>query len=538
MRLTFLSASTKLSPRDVALVHSLKEAGHDVSTSRWDGKDGSQVRVQPIGDRGRPRRLARQQPEIILPATSKMVAIADRGAGLTNSWVARRPDWPAPVRDLIGAVPDDPSLSTPVGFAAAQRAPWDEYHGATPGDRHKGHHIILCYRSTPASPGHYLRAAFERAGVSVLSTDRIDFDQLGREGTDFDAVVIVESPTPPIELSGDNPGIPVVYWVHHGEHHLEGNLRLADRYGADLVLLAHSWHLAFRFDRAVERFPFAVDPSPDRDRADFDSRGWDLAFVGSIEGSAYARRRQLIHDAQTGLARVRVESDVTPAEMNLIYGDSRAVLNDGGRRHLPITMRVFEAVGAGALLVSEPAPGLDLLLGDSFWPIGPNGIDVGALGMALVDGTAEARASEATGLTLDAHTYDHRVDLLMAFLRGLEHHRDRSPTPLSPVDRFLYDHPYGQRILDGAGIVTDLSREIWTGDSIEQEPALRSFDTVTIGASTPRSWAKAARRFVVGNGLDPDVLGLAPRSVRTQEDLTIIDVGGPGYDLETVGGLP
>lgn len=537
MRISVLSAGLDPSPRTGALLHSLTSAGHQVALAglyhrrlrgdaMFDLVDWTTAGPEPV-EGGR-----RSRPEIIHPDTSRMVERADRMAPALGAWVARRPDWPIPARDLIAAVPSRPELSIPSTGTVPEREPWLDHAGSPSPARHRGRRIALCFRSTPASPAHHLRSALEKAGVDVVVTDRLDFSAV--EGIEL--VVCVESPAPPIELVGRNPGIPVVFWVHHGEHHLEGNLRLADAYGADLILLAHSWHLAYRFDRRVERFPFGADPS--LSPPPFAERHWDLGFVGAIEGSTYERRRMLLEQASASLESVEVRSGLPPDQVGSVYRDSRAVLDEGGTRHLPITMRVFEASGAGALLVADAAPGLDLILGDDFVRIPDGGLDGVELMRALIDGSGETKAANAYRRMQELHTYDHRVDLLFRFAQGLTHEHPRTETDGSPLDLFLAAHPYGQRILDFSGEVDAPDREVHRPGDISGHLRPGSFDTVVVDRQPSPEIARAARRYLIGFGLDPDNLPRRFRSVTRYDELVVVDVGGAGYDVETVGGPP
>jgi hypothetical protein len=481
------------------------------------------------GDAGLP-------PEVIWAETSRLVDAADRAALQNRAWVARRPDWPAAGRDHLLATPADPSLSVPVDRSIPERSPWDRHTGPTPEGRHRRRVVVLAFRSTPSGPGHYLARALTRAGVEVRVTDRIDLAQ----HSDADAVLIVESPTPPIEITGQSD-VPIVFWVHHGEHHLDGNLRLAARYGADLVLMAHSWHLALRFTARVERFPFGVAPElVPPDPPAFAERPYDLSFVGSVAGSAYERRRSLIAQARASLDRVEVAEGISPLDMAVLYGRSRSVLNEGGTRHRPITMRVFETIGAGALLVTEPAPGLDLLFDGLYTTVGETGLAGEQLRSLLAGPDAAAMASAAHVHALTAHTYDHRVDLLFRLVDEV----GRASTPrATPAGRdsfapFLAAHPYGQRILDASGELDAPDREVWRVSDLRDDPAPASFDTVVLGPTDPPELAVCARRFVVGIGLDAESVAVTPRTVTRVGALTVLDLGAPGYDVDTVGGPP
>jgi hypothetical protein len=537
VRISVLSAARDPSPRTRALLFSLAGAGHGVTLAdlvhrrlrgevMQDRVDWTPSGPSPIAG----GRLSR--PEIIHPDTSRITPAADQVAERLQAWVARRPDWPRPGRDLVAAVPERPELAVPARGPVPEKEPWLEHAGEVPTGRHQGRRIALCFRSTPASPAHRLRAALERAGVEVVVGERIDFTRL----EDVDLIVIVESPTPPIEAIGENPGIPVVFWVHHGEHHLDGNLRLTAAYGADLVLLAHSWHLAYRFDRRVERFPFGAESSPSP--PPFANRRWDLGFVGAIEGSAYERRRSLLEQARSSLEQVEVRSGIPPQDIPDLYRNSRAVLDEGGTRHFPITMRVFEATGAGALVVTDPAPGVELILGHDYHEIPESGLDGESLRMALGDGSGEAKAAGAYRRVQEMHTHDHRVDLLFRLTHGLAHEHRRVEPDGSPLGRFLASHPYGQRILDLAGEVDASDREVYRPGDISGDLKPGSFDTVVVKGRPSPELTRAARRYLIGFHLDPDDLPGQFRSVTRHDDLVVIDVGGAGYDTETVGGPP
>jgi hypothetical protein len=535
VRVALLTKSSGTAPRSTALVASLLGAGHRVSvarltSSRWRGERLRAIEHPLVdGDAGLP-------PEVIWAETSRLIEVADRAAAPIGSWVARRPDWSAAARDHLLATPADPALSVPVGRSTPERSPWDLHTGPTPEGRHHQRVVVLAFRSTPSGPGHYLAKALTRAGVEVRMTDRIDLSQ----HTDADAVLLVESPTPPIEITGHSE-VPIVFWVHHGEHHLDGNLRLAARYGADLVLMAHSWHLALRFTARVERFPFGVAPElVPPDPPAYVQRPYDLAFVGSVAGSAYERRRSLISQARESLDRVEVAEGISPLDMAVLYGRSRSVLNEGGTRHRPITMRVFETIGAGALLVTEPAPGLELLFDGLYATVNEQGLAGEDLRSLLAGPEAAGMAAAAHDHALTAHTYDHRVDLLFRLVDevGTAATPRAAATGSDPVTAFLAANPYGQRILDATGEVDAPGREVWRMSDLGDAPAPGSFDTVVLGPGDLPELAQAARRFVVGIGLDPDALGISPRRVRALGALTVIDLGAPGYDVTTVGGPP
>jgi hypothetical protein len=531
VRLSLLTHSDRLSPRALALLESLTMAGHEVSVARPASGRLRRRRLTAIDHPLATDRSPRPDPTIIWPVVSTLVDEADRIADQLDAWVARRPDWPEPNRDLVRVVPARPELSTPVRAPVPERRPWEQHAGVCQLGRHAGKTVVLAYRSTPASPGHLLRRALERAGVEVRVVERVDLDA----HSDADFVLVIESPSPPIRFSGSAP-IPVVFWVHHGEHHLDGNLRLARQYRADLVLMAHSWHLAGRFAVPVERFPFAVAPELAQGAA-WSGRDIDLAFVGRTQGRMYRRRVELIEQARGALRSVEAVGGVGPAEMMSLYRRSKMVLNEGGTRHFPITMRVFEAIGAGALLVTDPAPGLEELFEGGYITIDQDGLDTGHLQELLDTSEASTIAGATYEKAIHAHTYDHRVDLLMRHTDGLMATATGETTGSDdPVEVFLARHPYCQRVLDAAGRITEAGREVWRPKDLTDEPKPGSYDLVALSDRSRPALARAARRYVIGWGVDPDRLGLTYRSVSMVDDMTVIDLGADAYDVATVGG--
>jgi hypothetical protein len=404
--------------------------------------------------------------------------------------------------------------------------------------------LVICYRNTGRNPGRYLHSALLDSGVEVTHWERIDWERLP-EGTD--AVVVVESPLPPLPVAGTNPGVPVLFWVHHGEHHLYTNLRLQRRYGAHLVLLAHSWHLAHRFVGWVDRLPFGVPTELYGDPVDFDSRRWDVGFVGRVDESGpYTKRRELLRKLAglLGEENVIIRSGLTPEEMASIYQQCRIVVNDGGTRHLPITMRVFEALGAGAALVTEPAPGLDLLLQPGFHYF-PWGSDPGTLIRRILS-SGEARTVAAAGHdeAYRRHTYRHRVADLASLVRELR----AGPLPEVPVATrrsglagILDEAVDCQRILtDDPDLISELcpDREVWDLTRVGQRAIGNRYDAVILlrrDTSPPEPILAAASKLIVADPVYRDAVEhqlSRPTSVQHTEDLVVVHFWDRGYRLD------
>jgi hypothetical protein len=359
-------------------------------------------------------------------------------------------------------------------------------------------------------------------------------------------VVIVESPYPALDVTGVKPGVPTLFWVHHGEHHLPANLRLTTRYQADAVLMAHSWHLAHRFPVPIHRFPFAVAPELDPGAHVWRDRRSDVAMVGSGiggTGTRYARRREIADalDSDQGID-VELAYGLSPDEMIALYGNSRIVVNDGGPRHFPITMRVFEALGAGSLLVTEDIPGTDAVLrrGEHYVVMEE---DVAAqVHRLLQHERSSSIAASGRRWVNERHTYDHRIDQLVD-LAGVTEGRPggrKSSTAKSPLATLIDQDVEVQHLAvfgDPGHLGLD-DRAVRRGDATKLSE--RSIDAVVIGdGEVPdlRRAVLAARGYVYADASHrEDVARILERdrpeaAMAELEGLLRADIGGAPYRM-------
>lgn len=534
MRITILAVNDFLAdPRAQVLYQQLTRAGHDVTVVRLASESDSAflvARNQPEGT-SLPARLIRRfqtdkrrnrlrhqalvaaaeeaNGDIIHPTSSPAVALAVQVAATTDALVARAPQWPS------GG-----------DFDLIENAPYEAHpsFGGTsvePG-RHTGTRVALAYRKTDSNPGKYLEAALERAGVKVdLHTNSIDFDTLP---ADTDGVVFVEGPYPAIGVQGDTPDVPVAFWVHHGEHHLAANLRLAERYRADLILLAHSWHLAHYFRQPVQRFPFGMATDLFEGSTPIADRTYDVAMVGAYirGGGPYAFRGHLTTSLESALSSTAFEEGVTADRMASLYEQARIIPNEGGTRHFPITMRVLEAVGAGALLVSQPIPGLDQILTPGVHYIEMEDDFVRQFHEILDNHPAMQRIVDAARQQVTAHhLYDHRVNELVERLSITS-----KIEPLRPVENedelalLIEADVEVQRILVAPG--TELispGREVW---SDVRSPSPQSFEAVVFrGELPPLEVLSAARRYIYAAPHDVDKVRSYVSEHQPQSDIEV-----------------
>lgn len=541
MRITVLAVNDyEHDPRARVLTHQLTNAEHDVALVRIGESahpdpdltvsedlvaahqpQGTSIRARvtrklqttTARDGRRNEALAnaavRTRAELIHPTTEKALPTAVTAAYKSPAYVARAPQWDSAGRfDLIDHSPAVRNASRSVRHGLAfhspdsQRSPYRPEPG-----RHSGTRIALAYRKTDSNPGKYLEAALHRAGVAAdLHTDTINFDALP---SDTDAVVFVEGPYPEITVSGKTPAIPIAFWVHHGEHHLAANLRLADRYRADLILLAHSWHLTHFFRQPVQRFPFGMAPELFDGSTPIAERRYDVAMVGAYirGGGPYAFRGRLTTSLEAALPSTAFEEGVSAARMAELYEQARIIPNEGGTRHFPITMRILEAVGAGALLVTQPIPGLDqILIPDKhFVHLETDFVDQ-FLTLLSDPANIQTMVDQARSHVAGAHLYDHRVDELLAGLRAAEKVPPRPTSSLTdPLAKLIDNDVEVQRVLAAPG--TDVAlpgRELWVD---VPDPVAGSYEAVAFRDGTPSdAILAAARRYLYGQAPDRPAL--------------------------------
>lgn len=473
---------------------------------------------------------ARSGASMFHACSEQAVPVAAHAARQAGAVVTRHPGWPdAGAVDLVSLAPGAPTANpTIVQLPYAPHTPGEQAVSSRPAiSRHAGRRIGLVYRKTDTNPGRYLEDALIRAGVEVTVFTR---DMTWEELAGLDAAVFVESPPPAIAISGSRPSIPVAYWAHHGEHHLASNLRLTRRYQANVVLLAHSWHLAHYFPVPVVRFPFGIAPDLFDPSMDLQERPFDVAMVGAHlrTGGPYPFRHELVNalEAHLGATRVAFEEGVPRTRMAELYGRARLVPNEGGTRHYPITMRVFEAIAARAVLWTQPVPGLDRLFTPEshFVPMRPDFVSQVDDLLARPD-RLQAVADAALHHALGHHTYDHRVDELLAAVAVAP------PTPASPTDpprdslaSWIDQDVEVQRILDATALPLSEEmpdREIWPVTD-HPEPTPGSFGAVALDGTTEATepLLAAARKYIYGRGVESDLRSFVDEHAPHSEILT------------------
>lgn len=485
---------------------------------------------------------------LFLPTDPRALDAAVTAATRSGGAVLRTPKMEqAGAVDLVDLAPQHPDVAEPAAGLGAHHTPaWDAAPYEPVPNAHAGKRVVLCYRKSEINPGRYLEEALRRAGVQLrVETESIDLDTVT---DDTDAVVFVEAPYPALQVTGST-GVPTLFWFHHGEHHLHANLRLADRYRADAVLMAHSWHLAPFAHLPVHRFPFGMATDLLDPAKPLAERAYDVAMVGAklFGGGAYGRRQRMVSELSSALPAERLgfRENVLAPEMADLYADSRIVINEGGTRHYPITMRVFETVGSGAVLLSDRLPGMEMLLEEDtqYVVLGDDVVSDCRRLLADIDGLQQI-ADSALERAMGRHTYAHRVDELFDIAASTKK-RDipERPDRMGPLATAIDRDAEVQRVafLEAPELVDELpDREVMDAAVLAPHRlAPTKMETVAIRAddvSDLFDLMRSARRYVyiegAARGLADYLEAEQPQAeVSKAGGVTRIDLMAPSYRI-------
>ena len=199
-------------------------------------------------------------------------------------------------------------------------------------------------------------------------------------------------------------------------------------------------------------------------------------------------------------------------------------------------MRVLEAVGAGALLVSQPVPGLSEILqpGEHFIEMETDFVSQFKellSNLPRIQNIANAASDHVTR----HHLYDHRVDALIAGFGTVQKATPGTPTqPFTQLEGFIDQDVDVQRILVAPGTALGLEgRELWND---VEDPLPKSYQaTVFRGAIPPQRFLIAARSYIYAetnyqSELNELVLNLHPQAgVYRSGQLVRFDLRSGGY---------
>jgi len=303
--------------------------------------------------------------------------------------------------------------------------------------------IVLHYLASPLTTGRYLEQAARKRHNVVTAGLRCPEDVLERQGFGVD---------PPAYGPHDiNLGLegtcrqildglpeafePDVYlWVDSGpkkpppdmealtvpkacyliDTHIAPELRVDIARRFDFTFLAQKGQVNYFQLSGIGNarwLPLAC--SPELHDVEPCERRYDVAHVGNPANDATDRRRTLLGEVARRFPNNRI-GQFWPEDMARIYAQSRIVVNACVNRD--VNMRVFEAMAAGALLITDEADGLEDLFEDGVHlVIYRDDADLLELiEQYLEDDAARQRiAAAGQALVRERHTYDLRIEELL-----------------------------------------------------------------------------------------------------------------------------
>lgn len=255
--------------------------------------------------------------------------------------------------------------------------------------------------------------------------------------------------------TGDSPLPKACYLI---DTHVAPELRLRMAANFDVAFLAQKGQVELFRRAGIRRvywMPLACSPElhalPEMDRH------YDVSYVGSFSTEEDNRRRLLLEAVAERFPNGYIGM-AWPHDMARIYAQSKIVVNVCV--NADVNMRVFEAMAAGALLITDPAAGLEDLFTDREHLVvyrgRPELFDL--IQYYLGHDEERARiAEQGRAEVLAKHTYRHRVDSMLRiadrlFGPGIQ---GRAPA-FEPGDYYacprpeLLPHvpPHARRVLD------------------------------------------------------------------------------------------
>lgn len=227
----------------------------------------------------------------------------------------------------------------------------------------------MCYGKTSYTPGRYLEDGLKSIGLTVdLFQNEIDFKDI--DTSEYCAVLFVESPSRPIVKTKNIElvDIPKLFWIHHGENRLKTNMKLVEMYKPDIILMAHSLHLANNFSVPTRFFPFGMAQDIFDCSRELKERVYDVAFVGSRHQEYYQERTKALNAIQKQFEnkyQLSLNSHVFLNELAQQYSKSKIVVNHTADQIKSLNMRIFEGMSCGSLVITDYVPGQEKLFIDN-----------------------------------------------------------------------------------------------------------------------------------------------------------------------------
>ncbi len=272
--------------------------------------------------------------------------------------------------------------------------------------REAGYELLVC-------------SDIDAAGVNIQAQGLVDVAGLLRQHRfEADAALFFEGGS--MQLLPDTTGVrscPTLWYAIDTHMDFEKHVRIGRLF--DMTLVAQSQYVAALTARGltqVQWLPLAFAPEllPDTPTG----RDVDIAYVGSDDATVHFHRSVLL-DALRGRFPSHRFGRATPEEMGRIYAAARVVFNRSVNNDL--NMRFFEAMGAGAVLVTDRVVdnGVESLFEEGrHYICYENEEDLMHKVSGVLQDPARLReiGAAAQSLVLSRHTYAHRASDLATHL--------------------------------------------------------------------------------------------------------------------------
>ncbi|HXZ54504.1 MAG TPA: glycosyltransferase [Burkholderiales bacterium] len=287
--------------------------------------------------------------------------------------------------------------------------------------------------------GQHVRVVSDRPHPTVNSLASGAFDVprwIEGEGLRPDVLLFVEGGTRLIVPSGMENLNCVTAWYAIDTHlHLEQHLRIARLF--DVTFLAQFEFLPYFRDSQAHWLPFAVDPRLYERAAG--NRDIDVAYIGSEHRGLHPERTRLLDLIRSRYGNTFL-GRADPSRIGEIYGRAKVVFNKSVRND--VNMRYFEAMGAGAVLVTDSARenGAEELFsaGENFLEYHDDASMFAAIDSVLADDRKRERiGARAQAHVLASHTYRHRAQKIVDVLAATEHRVRPGPEDYLPAYHLL-----------------------------------------------------------------------------------------------------
>ena len=225
--------------------------------------------------------------------------------------------------------------------------------------------IILCYGNNPSTPGRFLVDGLRKIKQPVtVIHETVDFGKVNL--ANCLAILFIDCPSrPPIQVFNLHltKKIPKLFWTYHGIHLLKSNLNLIKIYRVNHILMSSCLDLKKQFfGLPVDFFPLAAPDNYVQKKIFLCNRSIDISFVGNLKGNLYLERKKSLQTIKSTFptANTIFTSGLYLKDLVNCYQNSKIVYNDSVNQTM--TLRIFEGIATGALVISDSVPEQDLVL--------------------------------------------------------------------------------------------------------------------------------------------------------------------------------